>query len=106
MFLRRNRPATGKGVIQQLKAEHAQNGKLAPIRQTTAAAFTCSLKRKEVRDSFLNPVVLRLHDPLFIVIGKPQNAFPMDCCQDELMNSRIYVSGGWVPYYVDWAAHS
>jgi hypothetical protein len=100
MFLRRNRPATGKGVIQQFNARHAENGKLAPVRQTTAAAFTCSLKCEEVRDSFLNPVVLRLHDPLFIVIGKSQHPFPMDCCQDELVNSRIYVSGGWVPYDV------
>jgi hypothetical protein len=42
---------------------------------------------------------LRLHDPLFIVIRKAQQASLMDGRQDELMSSRIYVGRRWVPNY-------
>jgi hypothetical protein len=70
MFLRRNRPAAEGGLIQQFNAGHAKNGELAPVRQTTAAAFSCCLISKEVHNPFLNAIVLRLHDSFFTLIGK------------------------------------
>src|SRR5690349_6746952 len=106
MFLRRNRPATGKGFIQQFKVGHAQHGKLAPVRQTTTAAFTCSLKRKKVRDSLLNAIVLRLHDSLFTVIVKAQQSSPMNGRQDQFMHRRVDASRRRMPYYVKRSPHS
>ena len=55
MLLRRDRPATGKCFVQQLKAGHAQHGKLAPVRQMMVA-FTCNLMGQEIRDPFLNAI--------------------------------------------------
>jgi hypothetical protein len=101
MLLRRNRPAAGKSLIQQFKAGHTQNGKLAPVRQMAAAAFARNLICEEVRSPFLNAIVLRLHDSLFAMICKAEQAFLMDCCQNELMNRRIYIGRCRVPYYVD-----
>jgi hypothetical protein len=101
MLLRRNRPAAGKSLIQQFKARHTHNGKLAPVRQTTAAAFTCNLICEEVRNLFLNAIILRLHDSLFTVICKAEQTFLMDCCQNKPMNGWIYVGGRRAPYYVD-----
>jgi hypothetical protein len=98
--LRRNRPAAGKNFFQQFKLGHAQYGKLAPVRQTTAAAFARGLICKEVHNAFLNAIILRLHDSFFIVIFKAQQASLMDGRQDELMNSRINVGRRWVPYYM------
>jgi hypothetical protein len=106
MLLRRNRSATGKCFIQQFKARHAQNGKLTPVRKTTAAAFACNLICEEVRCPFLNAIVLRLHDSLFTVICKTQQAFLMDGRQNKLMNGRIYAGGRRVPYYMKRAPHS
>jgi hypothetical protein len=101
MLLRRNRPAAGKCLIQQFKARHTQHRKLAPVRQTTAAAFACNLICEEVRSPFLNAIVLRLHDSLFAMICKAEQAFLMNCRQNELMNRRIYIGGRRVPYYMD-----
>jgi len=82
MFLQQDRPATGKAFIQQFKLRYAQHGKLAPVRQTTTAAFTRSLKCEEVRNSVLNSIVLRLHDSLFTVIVKAEQASLMNGRQD------------------------
>jgi hypothetical protein len=79
MLLRRNRPAARESFIQQFKIGHTQNGKLAPVWQTTAFAFACTLIREEVRRPFLNAIVLRLRDPLFTVICETQQASLMDC---------------------------
>jgi hypothetical protein len=100
MSLRGDRAAAGEVLIQQFNIGHALNGKLTPVRQAAAAAFSCGLIREEVHDPFLNAIVLRLYDSRFIVIGKAQQAFPMDGRQDELMNSRIYVGRRRVPYYM------
>jgi hypothetical protein len=35
------------------------------------------------------------------VIGKAQQAFLMNGCQDKIMNSRIHGSRRWVPYYAE-----
>lgn len=105
MLLRRDRPATGKGFIQQFKVGHAQHGKLAPVRQTTTAAFTCSLKREQVRDSFLNAIVLRLHDSFLTVIVKAQQVSLMNRRQDEFVNTRIHASRRRMPYYVKRTPH-
>src|SRR5712671_2605316 len=99
MSLRGDRAAAGEVLIQQFNIGHALNGKLTPVRKTTAAAFARNLICEEVHNPFLHAIVLRLYDPLFIVIGKAQQAFLMDGRQDELVNGRIYVSGRWVPYY-------
>lgn len=105
MPLRRNRPAAGECFIQQFKAGHSQNGKLAPVRQTAAAAFAAGLVRKEVHDSFLNAIILRLHDSMLTVIGKTQQASLMNRRQDELVNTRIHAGRRRVPYYVKRAPH-
>jgi hypothetical protein len=101
MFLRRNRAAAEEGLIQQFNAGHAKNGKLAPVRQTAAAAFSCCLICKQVHNPFLNAIVLRLHDSFFTLIGKAQQASLMDGRQDELMNSRIDAGRRGVPYYMN-----
>jgi len=100
MFLRRDSPATGKAFIQQFDVGHTQHGKLAPVRQTATAAFTSSLKREEVRNSFLNPIILRLHDSFFAVIDKAQQASFMNRRQNEFVNTRIHASRRRMPYYV------
>ena len=105
MPLRRDSPAAREGFIQQFKAGHAQNGKLAPVRQTTAAAFASRRVRKDVHDSFLNAIILRLHDSIFTVIGKTQQAFLMNRRQDELVNGRIDASRRRMPYYVKRSLH-
>src|SRR5205807_1753881 len=100
VLLRRDRSAAREGFIQQFKPGHAPNGKLAPVWQTAAAAFTCNLICKEVHDSLLNAIVLRLHDSFLIVIFKAQQASGMNGRQDELMDCGIDVSRRWVPYYM------
>lgn len=100
MPLRRNRPAAGESFLKQFNLGHVQHGKLTPVRQTTAAAFSRGLICKEVHNAFLNAIILRLHDPFFIVVFKAQQASLMDGRQDELMNSRINVGRRWVPYYM------
>jgi hypothetical protein len=101
MFLRGDGPAAGERFIQQFKAGHAQNGKFTPVWETAAAALACGLIREEIHDPFLNAIILRLHDSRFIVIGKAQQAFLMNGCQDKIMNSRIHGSRRWVPYYAE-----
>jgi ABC-type ATPase involved in cell division len=86
MFLRRDKPTAGEGLIQQFNAGHAQNSKLTPVRQTTAAAFTCGLIGKKIHDSFLNAIVMRLHNSIITVIGKTQQASLMNRRQDQLMD--------------------
>jgi len=100
MSLRRDRAAAGKVLIQQFNIGHALNGKLTPVRKAAAAAFARGLICEEVHGPFLNAIILRLHDSFFIVIFKTQQTFLMDGRQDELMNSRIYVSWRRVPYYM------
>lgn len=89
MFLRRDRPAAGECFIQQFKAGHSQNGKLAPIRQRTAAAFACDLIGKEVHGALLDAIIMRFHDSMLIVIAKAQQAFPMDGREDSFMDCWI-----------------
>lgn len=105
MLLGRDRPAAGKRFIQQFKAGHAQNGKLAPVRQRTAAAFTCNLVSKEVCRPFLNAIVLGLRDSIFIVIAKAQQPSLMDGRQDQLMDSGIHIRRGRMPYYPKQSTH-
>ena len=105
MFLGRDRPAAGKRFIQQFNAGHTQNGKLAPVRQRTAAAIACDLVSKEVRRPFLNAIVLRLHDSIFIVIAKAQQPSLMNRRQDQLMDSGIHIRGRRMPYYPKQSTH-
>ena len=103
MSLRRDSPAAGEGLLQQFKFGNARHRKLAPVRQTAAAAFTCNLIGKEVHSPFLNAIIMRFYDSNFIEIGKPQQASFMNGRQDALMNSRINRGRGWMPYYANWA---
>jgi hypothetical protein len=105
MFLRRDSPATGKRFIQQFKVGDTQYGKLAPVRQTTAAAFTRRLVRKEVHHSSLNAIVLRLYDSLFTMIGKAQQSSLMNRRQDEFVNTSIHTSRRRMPYYMKRSPH-
>ena len=91
MSLRRDRPAAGKGLLQQLKSRNARHRKLTPVRQTTAAAFTCNLIGKEVHGPFLNAIIMRLYDSNFIEISKPQQASLMNGRQDTLMDCGVDV---------------
>lgn len=99
MSLRGDRAAAGEVLIQQFNIGHALNGKLTPVRETTAAAFARSLIREEVHGPFLNTIILRLHDSRFIVIGKAQQALLMNGRQDDFMKSRIDASRRRVPHY-------
>jgi hypothetical protein len=99
MFLRGHRPSAGEALVHQFNGGHPQNSKLPPVWKTAAAAFACSLKYKKAHHAFLNAIVMRLHDSIFIVIFKAQQAFLMNGRQDELMSNRIHVNRRWVPYY-------
>jgi hypothetical protein len=99
MFLRGHRPSARESLVQQFKTGHALNGELTPVRKTAAAAFACGLICKEIRDAFLNAIVMRFHDSIFIVIFKAQQAFLMNGRQDELMCNRIHSGRRWVPVY-------
>jgi hypothetical protein len=105
MSLRRNRPAAGERLLQQFKAGNARHGKLTPVRQAAAAAFTCDLIGKEMCGFFLNAIIVRLYDSDFIEIGEPQQASLMNGRQDALMNARIDCGRSRMPYYADWASH-
>ncbi len=101
MSLRRDSPAAGERLLQQFKPRNARHGKLAPVRQAAAAAFTCDLIGKEVRGTLLNAIIMRLHDPNFIEIGKAQQAFPVDGREDTLVDPRIHIGRGRMPYYTN-----
>jgi hypothetical protein len=105
MSLLRHRPAAGEGLVQQFKPGNARHGKLTPVRQTTAAAFTCDLIGKEMYGLFLNAIIVRLYDSDFIEIGEPQQTSLMNGRQDALMNARIDCGRGRMPYYTNWASH-
>jgi hypothetical protein len=105
MLLRRDRPAAGECFIQQFKAGHVQNGKLAPVRQTAAAALACSLIGKEVHNAFLDAIILRFHDSVFTVVGKAQQASLMDRRQDHRVDSGNHIRRRRMPYYVKRAPH-
>jgi hypothetical protein len=53
-----------------------------------------------VYNAILNTVILRLDDANLVVIEKPQQAFPVDGAQNELMNSRIDAGRRRVPHYM------
>jgi hypothetical protein len=101
MSLRGNSPAAGERLLQQFKPRNARHGELAPVRQTTAAAFTCDLIGKEVHGPFLNAIIMRLYDSSLIEIDKPQQAPLMDRRQDALMNSSAHIGRGRMPYYTN-----
>lgn len=68
MPLRGNCPAAGENLVQQFNIRDALNSKLAPVRETAAAAFACRLIREEVRDALLNAIIVWLHDSRLIVV--------------------------------------
>jgi hypothetical protein len=100
MSLRRDNPAAGKSLIEQFNAGHPRNGKLAPVRETTAAAFPCDLICKEVHHLFLNAIVMRLRDTQLVLIQETQQPPLMNGAQDELMNGRVHGCGRRMPYYM------
>jgi hypothetical protein len=106
MSLRGYRSAAREVLIQQLNAGHTQDGKLAPVRQTTAAAFATCLIREEVHDTFLNAIVMRLHDSIFILVCKTQQTSLMNRRQNKIVNSSVHSNRRRVPYYANRAAHS
>jgi hypothetical protein len=105
MPLRRDSPAAGEGLLQQFKFGNARHGKLSPVRQATAAAFARDLICKEINGLFLNAIIMRLYDSDFIEIGKPQQASFMDGREDALVDRRIHIVRGRMPYYTNWASH-
>lgn len=98
MFLRWDSPTAGEGCVEQFNFGHALHRELAPVRQCAATALARKLIGEEVHSALLNTVILRLNDANLVMIEKPQQAFPMDGAQNELMNSRIYVRRRWVPH--------
>jgi hypothetical protein len=105
MLLRGDGPGAAEVLWQQFNIGHALHGKLPPVRQTAAAAFATDLKCKKVRHAFLNTVILRLHDSIFTVVCKTQQASLMDGRQNKIMNSSVHTSRRWVPYYANRPAH-
>lgn len=106
MFLRRDSPAAGEGLVEQFNFGHVLHRELAPVRQCAAAALARELIGEEMHNALLNAVILWLNDANLVVIEKPQQAFLMDGAQNELMNSRIYVRRRWVPHYMKRSLHS
>ena len=100
MPLLRDSPAAWERLLQQFQPRYARHGKLTPVRQAAAAAFTRDLVRKEVCGPLLNAIIMRLHDSHFIEIGKSQQAPLMNGRQDILMSSSIHVGRGRMPYYM------
>ncbi len=105
MSLRRDRPAAGERFLQQFKPGNARHGKLAPVWQTAAAAFTRNLICKKVYCLFLHAIIMRLYDSDFIKVGKPQQASLMNGREDALMNARIDDRRSRMTYYTNWASH-
>ena len=98
MFLRWDSPAAGEGRVEQFNFRHALHRELAPVRQCAAAALASKLIGEKVYNALLNTVILRLDDANLVVIEKPQQAFPVDGAQNELMNSRIDAGRRRVPH--------
>src|SRR5690242_1558407 len=100
MFLRRDRAAAGKSLLQQFKFGHALYHELAPVRQGAAAALARELIGEEVYSALLNAVILRLDDANLAVIEKPQQSLLMNGRQNTLMDREIHAGGSRMPHYM------
>lgn len=105
MALRRNSAAAGKSLIQQFKAGNFLNNKLAPLRDSSAAALASDLVRKEAHSAFLNAIILRLCNPKLIVIGEAQQLFLVNGSQNRLVYRWINAAWRRMPDYMDRAFH-
>jgi|SRR5581483_754950 len=105
MTLRGNGTASGKSLLQQLKAGNLLNNEFAPLRDSSAAALASDLIGKEVCSAFLNAVILRLSDPELIVVDEAQHVFLVNGGQNRFMDSWINAAWRWVPDDVNRAFH-
>lgn len=105
MTLRRNSPATGKSLLQQLKAGNFLNNKFAPLRDSPAAALASDLIRKEARSAFLNAIILWLCDPKLAIVDEAQQMFLVNGSQNRFVHRWINAAWRRVPDDVNGAFH-
>jgi hypothetical protein len=86
----------GKVPVQQLEIRDQILLCPSPVRQFLAAGST-HLIPKELDQTFVNPVIVWLHDTLAVFVAKPQQMFFLNGRPDEWIDVRVDFRPPWVP---------
>jgi hypothetical protein len=95
VFARFGGPASRKGPAQQLEIRDEILLCPSPVRQFLAARSS-HLVRKELDQTFVNPVIVRFHDTLAVFVVKPEQAFLLNSGPDEWIDVRVDFRCPWI----------
>jgi hypothetical protein len=77
--------AAGKGLIQQIQVRDLGRLYPSPVRKPTAAG-AANLKTQEFDDAIMDPVIVRLYNPVFAVVSEPNHALVLDGCPEQFID--------------------